>query len=80
MGRNNRRTRAVVDIDDLIIRADNIVVVGDRNSPVRNGRVAGIQDDDDMENVEVKRHNYYQDGVLGISEEIHYYGPNRIDF
>ncbi|MED4401879.1 hypothetical protein [Metabacillus fastidiosus] len=81
----NRRSRAIVDVDDLIIRADNIVVVGDRNRPARNeDRVAGMEDiddiDDDMDNVEIRRHKYYQDNVLGVSEEIQYYGSKRIDF
>ncbi|MED4533196.1 hypothetical protein ABET51_00335 [Metabacillus fastidiosus] len=78
----NRRSRAIVDVDDLIIRADNIVVVGDRNRPERNeDRVADMEDiDDDMDNVEIRRHKYYQDNVLGVSEEIQYYGSKRIDF
>jgi hypothetical protein len=82
MGNVNRRTRALVDVDDLIIRADNIVVVGNRNRVGHNGNsVAGLQDDnDDMDGVEVRRHKYYQDDVLGISEEIHYYGSKRVDY
>ncbi|MGG3889503.1 hypothetical protein [Metabacillus fastidiosus] len=91
MGSTNRnhRSRAIVDVDDLIIRADNIVVVGDRNRPGRHeDRVADMEDigddmediDDDMDNVEIRRHKYYQDNVLGVSEEIQYYGSKRIDF
>ncbi len=43
MGNRNRsnRTRAVVLVDDLIVRADNIIIVGDRDN---NGQVAGAQD------------------------------------
>lgn len=43
MGNRNRsnRTRAVVLVDDLIVRADNIIIVGDRDN---NGQVAGAED------------------------------------
>ena len=82
MGNVNRRTKAFVDVDDLIIRAQNIVVVCNRNRVGQNGNgVAGIQEDiEDMDGVEIRRHKYYQDNVLGISEEIHYYGSKRVDF
>lgn len=89
MGNDYRpsRTRAIVDIDDLIIRADNIIIVGDRKRPVNgnggNGRVAGVQngpvfDDSELDDVEIRRGRYYQDDVMGISEEIHYYGSKRV--
>ncbi|WP_347553249.1 hypothetical protein ABFG93_22945 (plasmid) [Pseudalkalibacillus hwajinpoensis] len=48
MGSNsNGRTRAVVLVDDVIVRADNIIIVGDRdrdNNNNNNGQVAGVTD------------------------------------
>ncbi|WP_347553248.1 hypothetical protein ABFG93_22935 (plasmid) [Pseudalkalibacillus hwajinpoensis] len=81
MGNDNRtrRTRAVVDVDDVIIRAENIVIVGDRNRE-DNSQVADIEsfDDGELENVDIRRNKYYQDDRLEVSEEIHYYGSKRI--
>lgn len=83
MGNDNRvqRTRAIVDVDDVIIRAENIVIVGDRNREDKyRSQVAATDDFDDseLENVDIRRNRYYQDNVLGISEEIHYYGSKRV--
>jgi hypothetical protein len=44
MGRRRReRTRALVDVDDVIVRAENIIIVGDRRNN-DNGLVAGVED------------------------------------
>lgn len=40
-----RRTRALVDVDDLIVRANNIIIVGDRRRD-NDDRVAGVEDED----------------------------------
>jgi len=43
MSEKRRRTRAIVDVDEVIIRADNVIIIGDRDR--RRSDVLGVADE-----------------------------------
>ncbi|MED4533194.1 hypothetical protein [Metabacillus fastidiosus] len=66
-----RRSRALVVVDDLFVRADNIIIVGDRDRDRDrdrddDDRVAGVEDDNRR-----RRHNDdVRDTIDDILDEV----------
>lgn len=56
-----RRTRAFVDVDDVIVRADNIIIVGDDRRR-RRGDVLGAED-------RPRRRDRYDDGFVAGAQD-----------
>ncbi|MGG3802713.1 hypothetical protein [Metabacillus fastidiosus] len=71
MGNSRRRSRALVVVDDLFVRADNIIIVGDRDRDRDrdrddDDRVAGVEDDNRR-----RRHNDdVRDTIDDILDEV----------